>query len=125
MALSNIAQINKILLHVFLGKRHGNDKEIRNDLLGYKNISQLTGFEPVRENPFEFRVQRLNHSATIAHSGKKQNQYLNFVIFFSLALPACLSSREYERVREAQACCPPCPFDSKRNFLSIKVTNIA
>ncbi len=31
-----------------------------------KICSQLTGFEPVRENPIEFRVQRLNHSATIA-----------------------------------------------------------
>ncbi len=30
-----------------------------------KITSQLTGFEPVRDNPIGFRVQRLNHSATI------------------------------------------------------------
>jgi hypothetical protein len=49
-----------------------------------KITSQLTGFEPVRDIPIEFRVQRLNHSATIALS--TPYIYLNFVIFLSLAL---------------------------------------
>ena len=31
-----------------------------------KNVSQPTGFEPVRGDPIGFRVQRLNHSATTA-----------------------------------------------------------
>jgi hypothetical protein len=38
-----------------------------------KITSQLTGFEPVREHPIEFRVQRLNHSATIALKNRKFN----------------------------------------------------
>ena len=31
-----------------------------------ENFSQSAGFEPARENPIGFQVQRLNHSATTA-----------------------------------------------------------
>ena len=31
-------------------------------------MSQLAGFEPTRAEPIGFQVQRLNHSATTAHT---------------------------------------------------------
>ena len=36
--------------------------------LPVKMLSQLAGFEPTRAEPIGFQVQRLNHSATTAHS---------------------------------------------------------
>ena len=41
-------------------------EELRNGSLNIaKRVSSRTGFEPVRENPIGFRVQRLNHSAIV------------------------------------------------------------
>ena len=37
-----------------------------------KKVSSRTGFEPVRENPIGFRVQRLNHSAIVTAYGTRR-----------------------------------------------------
>ena len=37
----------------------------------HKNVSQSTGFEPVRAEPNGFLVHRLNHSATTAFDKRK------------------------------------------------------
>ena len=40
------------------------EKKIKKEI--EEKFSQSAGFEPARENPIGFQVQRLNHSATAA-----------------------------------------------------------
>ena len=82
-----------------------------------KKYSQLTGFEPARAEPIGFRVQRLNHSATIAvvimtkyctilsTDSPVSGCLLSKIKLTALAITGCNSFKVYYWILEVKDCC--------------------
>ena len=54
-------------------------------------VSLRTGFEPVREDPIGFQVQRLNHSAIAAVMNGGREREKTFLITTQLLLLRCIA----------------------------------